>query len=609
VKALPLSKNWRVVSRAPRLNTSWGDSLSDREKQVALLTRILWQDLLEQDERDWAGEHPAHLISKMTAVDEREATEFGFAHVAEPLGDDYQPIDERTALANREDKPDWAHDWRWQREAIDLIHKFSRTIWLKARQLGMTWIACAYLVWVMLYMRGSLCLIYRQKEEEAHENVARCWQLLNSLPKHLWNGAEVVKPDRGAFASSEIIVRFPNGTRSRIAAMTSASASGHGKTAAAVLTDEHSRIERAEEIQKAIEPAAGTKGKIIVVSTANGVSDDEGNGNQFAWIWKQARAKTNAYKAMFLGWFCHPDRDWDWYENDPQVTNLRTHEKAEQYPTNEFEAFSLTNRVFFDPNDLNYYGALIPEPLYQADFRMVDARTARLDKHDRGSIRVYVEPKPGCHYAIGGDVATGRGRDYSYAPVIDLATMEIAAEFHGRLDADQFAFQLHYMGRWYNTALIAPETAGGFGEAVIIALRDGRAGRPPYPNLYRHVMSSRPDLPIAKTYGFPTNTKTRPLILNQMEQVVRERTIPWLTSLLLHEMQTFVYHETGTSPRAQEGTRDDCVMGTAIGLEMFRLRGHHPDRQLPPGRKSRIVGLGRGKRKNSLADIAAKYPV
>jgi hypothetical protein len=42
---------------------------------------------------------------------------------------------------------------------------------------------------------------------------------------------------------------------------------------------------------------------------------------------------------------------------------------------------------------------------------------------------------------------------------------------------------------------------------------------------------------------------------------------------------------------------------------MYRLRGHHPDRVVPPARKSRIVGLGRGKRKNSLADIAAKYPV
>jgi hypothetical protein len=51
------------------------------------------------------------------------------------------------------------------------------------------------------------------------------------------------------------------------------------------------------------------------------------------------------------------------------------------------------------------------------------------------------------------------------------------------------------------------------------------------------------------------------------------------------------------------------VFAAGIALEMYRLRGHHPDRVIPKARKSRIVGLGRGKRKTSLADIAAKYPV
>jgi hypothetical protein len=127
--------------------------------------------------------------------------------------------------------------------------------------------------------------------------------------------------------------------------------------------------------------------------------------------------------------------------------------------------------------------------------------------------------------------------------------------------------------------LIAVETAGGFGEAVIIPLRDGRAGRKAYPRLYRHVLSSRPDLPVSKPFGFPTNTKTRQLILNQFEQAVRERTLPWVTAKQLSEMQTFVYHDHGTSPRAQEGSRDDAVLGSAITLEMYRLRGEHPDRQ------------------------------
>jgi hypothetical protein len=213
------------------------------------------------------------------------------------------------------------------------------------------------------------------------------------------------------------------------------------------------------------------------------------------------------------------------------------------------------------------------------DFENVDARAARLKKHDRGAIRVYAEPDESHTYAIGADVATGRGVDYSAAYVVDLSDMSFVAEFHARLDADLYAAQLHFLGRWYNDALLAVESAGGFGEAVIIPLRDGRAGRPAYPRLYRHVLSSRPDLPTAKPYGFPTNTKTRPLMVNNFERALREKQLPWLTRNLLAEMQTFVLHDHGPSPAAQTGARDDLVMAAAITLEMYRLRGNHPERK------------------------------
>jgi hypothetical protein len=554
--------------------------LSDREKQVALLTRILWQDLLEQDERDACAKDPKTLLRRMSAVDERQASVFRF--LQEP-------------------------GWEWQAEFFDWVHTENRCIALKARQLGVTWLGCAYVLWTALYKPGSLSLVYRQKEEEAHENVGRCWDLMGSLPPHLLNGAIVEKPDRGARASGEIRLRFPGGERSRIIAMTSASASGHGKTAAVVLLDEHSRIDRADEISKAVEPAAGRQGKVLIISTANGRSDPEtGAGNHFHWLW--TNADDAGYAKRFLPWSLHPDRDDEWYSTAPEVRSLKTHERAEQYPANEHEAFALTNRTFFEPEDLDYYRSCVKEPLYRAKWQE-ESGGARPRPVEGGPFAVYVEPVEGHSYAIGADVASGRGIDYSAAYVVDLGTMELVAEYRARIDPDLYARDLHYIGRWYKNALIAVETAGGFGEAVLIPLRDGRAGRPSYPALYRHVMSSRPDMPIAKTYGFPTNSKTRPLIVSNIDKAIRERTLPWVTSRMLTEMEDFVHHETGTSPRAAPGCMDDCVIAGGITLEMYRLRGHHPDRVVPPARKSRIVGLGRGKRKNSLADIAAKYPV
>jgi hypothetical protein len=598
--------------------------LSDREKQVALLARILLLDLLEAEERDWCAKHPAYLIDRMWAVSERQ--------------DDTDDTDEvfhfdvLTAAERREangslieiygeDERGWpkhlgwrakSGGWYWQRtELLDVWLSVLRTINLKARQLGATTTACALTGHTALYQRGSSSFHYRQKEPDAEENIQLTWALMRSLPDHLWNGAQVRTPDLGRTSEPTTKIRlvWPDGRISRITGLTSAKDSGHGKRATLTVLDEFSRIDEADSIMKAVNSAAGSKGRVLTISTANGVSDPEtGMGNRFHWQWVNAADK--GYARKFLPWSLHPERDQEWYETSTEILELKPHEKAEQYPADEFEAFTLTNRVFFDPDDLKHYGTLVPKPLYQFDFRAKGPTTAKIDKNERGTIRVYAEPKPDGKYAIGGDVATGRGRDYSAAYVVDLGSMELVAEFHGRLDADLYAFQLHYLGRWYNTALIAVETAGGFGEAVIISLRDGRAGRPAYPMLYRHVMSSRPDLPVAKTFGFPTNTKTRPLILNQFEQAIRERQLPFVTGHLLREMQTFAHHDKGSPEiRAQDGSRDDCVMAAAITLEMYRLRGHHPDRVVPPARKSRIVGLGRGKRKNSLADIAAKYPV
>jgi hypothetical protein len=510
-------------------------------------------------ERRRAKADPLYLISNMSAPDERTAETFSFGHLV--------TNDER---------------WGWQRDFLRWIHAVSRGIILKARQLGATWLCCAYVVWVALYRPGSLCLMYRQKHDEAVENVIRAWTLLGSLPRHLLNGAVVVIPARGEPPRGGVLeLRFPDGSVSRIVAESSAAASGHGKTAAVIVLDEFSRIDAADEIIKAVQPAAGATGKILIPSTANGVSNQEtGAGNRFHWIWTSAEEE--GYEKKFLPWSLHPDRDQDWYDKSPEIRGLRAHERAEQYPANEHEAFTLTNRVFFDPEDLAYYSEKVKAPLYRCDFvvpgseKLAVGKSAELRKHGQGFTRVYAEPVEDRKYALGADCATGRGLDYSCAYVVDLMNGELAAEFHGKLDADLYAAQLHYLGRRYGTALIAPDN-GGIGEAVIVSLRHAREGRPPYPNLYRHQMSARPGMNIAKVYGYPINVKTRPLILNQLEKWVRERTLPWVTSRLLSEMQTFIERDKDPSPAAQDGAHDDAIFAAAIALELFRLRGSHPE--------------------------------
>jgi hypothetical protein len=102
------------------------------------------------------------------------------------------------------------------------------------------------------------------------------------------------------------------------------------------------------------------------------------------------------------------------------------------------------------------------------------------------------------------------------------------------------------------------------------------------------VIGDRPDAHQLKNYGFPVNQKTRPQLVNQIEQAVRERTLSALPRTLIQELRTFCSAKTLPSPRALEGCNDDRVMAFGLALEMYRQYGHHEHKsQRRPERKRR----------------------
>lgn len=524
-------------------------TLGISEQAAALLLR----DLANAEERDTAAQHPANLLDKAQAIDAKTGERF-----------DFQLVDEKAP-------------WYWQREVLDWWMSNDLSVILKARQLGITWLAAGYGLWLVLFHPGTRVLIISINEEEAAKVVNRLWDMFESLPEHLRNGVEVIKPTRGARPHTSIELKHRDGRISAVLGLPSTKKAGHGETAALVILDEFARQDYARESWKAVLPTMTGGGKIVVISTANGMSNDlTGEGNFYHHLW--SHADDYGISERFLRWDLHPDRDEKWYREFAMA--LPPKDRAEQFPADPHEAFILTGDPYFDGEATAWYTKHgVKAPLYRMNFARTSPTKAKRAKTERGAIRVFVEPKAGRSYAIGADVATGRGMDYSAAYVIDLADMSLVAEFHEKLDADQFAYQLHYLGRWYNTARIAIETGGGYGEAPIILLRDGKEGRPPYPKLYRHRQASRPDFIENKPFGFPMTQKTRPLVLEGLERALRERLLPWVPHGLLTEIQTFVHAQTNPTPRAQDGCNDDRVMAASIAVELFRQYGTHPDRK------------------------------
>jgi len=505
------------------------------------------------NERAAAMQHPAGLLDHVECVDAKSGEHFSFTLNDAEAG------------------------WYWQRSLLDSWIEHPLNLVLKARQIGITWLGVGYALWKLLTKPGTRALIVSINEDEAIKVVNRLFDMYRSLPEHLRFEAKITKPSRDHRPSTLIEFTFPDGRISSAVGLPSTRRAGHGETATLVLLDEYARHEYARDSWKATFATADNGGQVLVISTANGVSNEQtGEGNYYHHLYVNAEAY--GIDVQFLPWSLHPDRNEHWYETNARA--LPPADRAEQFPRTPEDAFINTGECWFDLEALAWYSdnAVLPE---EFRFRFIADETgakAKLHKTEQGWIRCYARPDSAHSYAIGADVATGRGLDYSCAYVVDLTTMAIAAEVHGKLDADEFAEQLHFLGRWYGTARLAVEMGGGYGEPVIISLRDGRKGRPHYPKLYRHTIADRPDAQQLANYGFPINTKTRPQLINQLEQAIRERSVPRLSRTLIMELRTFVRQKTLPSPRAQEGCNDDRVMAFGLALEMYRLYGTHEKR-------------------------------
>lgn len=569
--------------------------------------------------------HPGLFLRHVRCVDNTTGDEFRFHFSPEQLArwastpndvvETVLPEDVAEEILLEEYDPT---GWEWQGDLIDWWVNSNVTMILKARQLGITWCAAGVALWYLLYRPGTRVLVQSKNEDDASDLVDHIWEMWLSLDNrqdgdysHLRQGIKVLRPAKsGSRPHLDIEFLHRDGRKSELNAMASTAGAGHGRTAGFVILDEFSRHPYAREAYKAVIPAQGGSvrkhGKTAIISTANGISVGYDAGNFYHHLW--SHSAEYGIRTKFLPWSQNPDRDEEWYQEVP--LKMPPADRGEQYPSNEREAFILTGDRFFDEEALLWYEDHVLEPLYRGTFEIdpESAKRARFRRSEFGWVSVYREPTPKGRYALASDAATGRGKDYSAGYVIDLDTGQLCAEIHCKMDAVAYAAQLHFLGLWFNTALITIELGGGYGDAVIHPLRDGVAGRPPYPRLYRHRDQTNVKLPGAKRFGFPMTLRTRPQIIAQTEAAMRQRMLEDLPSELLGEMNTFVHRATGTSPAAQDGCNDDRVMAFCLALEMHRRYGAHDTwREAQPDKvEEKLL-----RRRDGTLDpkvLAARYP-
>lgn len=188
--------------------------------------------------------------------------------------------------------------------------------------------------------------------------------------------------------------------------------------------------------------------------------------------------------------------------------------------------------------------------------KIIDSTIQWVDAED-GYIRIYEDVTPGYPYLAGGDTS-GEGSDFFVGQVLNNVTGVQVATLRHAFDEGLYARQMYCLGKYYNEALLNIET--NFSTYPVKELE-----RLEYPNLFMRQVEDSITHKIQPKYGFQTTKVTRPLIIAELVEIVREHTELINDLDTLNEMLTFVRNEKG-KPEAQTGAHDDCIMSLAIAF-------------------------------------------
>jgi hypothetical protein len=273
---------------------------------------------------------------------------------------------------------------------------------------------------------------------------------------------------------------------------------------------------------------------LVEVSTANGV------GNDFHRTWVGAERGENGYRAIFLPWWMHPERDAAWYE--AQRKSMEAWQLAQEYPSTPGEAFVQSGRPVFGDYLAAHEARVLAEPG---------------PVEDADGLTVWAEATVDGRYRIGADVAEGLADgDYDAAVVLDGEGNEVAS-LHGRWPPEVFAQKLYGLGERYGFPLLAVER-NNHGHACLLRLRD--LG---YPRLYYSSDPLRDGARDEPRPGWLTTRSSKPMVVDVLARGLREHTLRPRDRLSLQEMRLFRFRADG-GMGAPPGFHDDRVMAWAI---------------------------------------------
>ena len=426
-----------------------------------------------------------------------------------------------------------------QKDLFNTIKKENRVIILKARQIGFSTAVVGWLYHKTIMTPGTNTAIIGY-------NTPLTAELLDKVKTFWKTTPEELRPAIQYNSKSEI--SFPK-IDSKIIVLPSTENVGRGYTLHNVLCTELSAWDKAEDKMMSLEASVPIDGKIIIESTPRG----QGN------LYHRMYVSENDYVKKEYGWW------WGYTEEEIETIKRRMNNPmrfAQEYGLE----FLASGRSVFDQ--------LMIRKQRRNILNLGDKNNEWTVVEDDG-LRLYAKVDPEVSYIFGVDTSEGvEGGDYSTVTVFNRMNGEEVAFFKGLIEPDKLAQRLNVWGRKFNNALMVVEV-NNHGLTTLTVLKQLL-----YPTLYfRMAQFETIGMRYSDRLGWKTTKLTRPLMIDDLAQAIREGLLTIHSKETLDEMTTFIY-DKHNNMIAASGTHDDCIFSAAIAYQGFKVCWDKPLDQL-----------------------------
>ena len=316
----------------------------------------------------------------------------------------------------------------FQKDMISTFHDNRFVIVKCPRQVGKTTTAVAYLLWAILFKDSQNVAVLANRSKTAIGILGKLQLAYENLPQWLQQGVVEWNKSRVELENGSVIV-----------ADSTSSAAARSGSFNIVFLDEFAFVPSniASEFITSVYPVitAGTKTKILMVSTPNGM-------NLFYKMWNDAVHKRNNYVPFEIHWSQVPGRDEAWKEET--IKNTSEYQFRQEFETE-----------FLGSSNTLVSGLKLQQLTYQQP----------ITEHDK--VKIYKAPVKGDEenlkdhlYALVVDVAEGKGLDCSTFSVIDISTTpyeQVATYKSSSVSPMLFPTEIYNAAKLYNDAYVLVE--------------------------------------------------------------------------------------------------------------------------------------------------------